>query len=382
MPKSKPRDRSRRKIKAKPIKWKSNGDLFNVPAVPRPTVEFPRPDSNSNIEFTLVPSFPVGHPESNKTRSRYGGQSIYNVTYALSIPGVDAFRDSIDLEKLSDSGNSLLQLPKNEFVVAETKDENFKSEIQFLANKKGILSKVHLRVACNSFEQAERFAHERVAMMLSYWSYLFDIVIEMSNYLIIEEATGTRKYSIGLVGKVKAFSDENPFTISSEYRRILAAYREAMNSSNLFYKALSFYKVIEGTLNLRKKERRKAKVKTNGEMFESDELFPPTIDKLPVEKFGTYENEVASIAFSKYLGMTFKEVRDDLKELIRDAVAHLGDFEKVLDADRYDDVVVCSRAVPVLKFMARKMLENDFEKLARGGAEANLLSPTATDIKA
>ena len=63
-------------------------------------------------------------------------------------------------------------------------------------------------------------------------------------------------------------------------------------------------------------------------------------------------------------------MRDDLKETIRNAVAHLGDFESVLDADRYDNVVTCARAIPVLKYMSRKMLENDFAKLTNSAPDA------------
>lgn len=363
MPRSK--HRIKKQNKPNPIKWKSDEKLFQVPANPRPTVEFPRPEANSKIEFTLVPGFPANHPQSKIPRPLSGGRSLYNVTYNLSIPGVDVFKDSFDFEKLSKSGNSLLQLPKGEFLVIEATGETYKSEIHFLCNSKGILSQAHLRVECDNFEEAERFAHERVSMILSYWSFLFDIGIEISNYLIIEENTGTRKYSVGLVGRVKAFNDENGFKVSPEYRRILASYREAMNSSNLFYQALSFYKVIEGTLNLRKIERRKAKTLIKGvEPFEPNEKFPFDINLFPIDKLGNYENEVTRKAFTKYLGMNFKEVRDDLKDLIRNAVAHLGDFENVLDADRYDDVVVCSRAIPVLKFISRKMLENDFTKLS------------------
>ena len=81
--------------------------------------------------------------------------------------------------------------------------------------------------------------------------------IEISNYLIIEENTGTRKYSVGVVGKVKAFNNENPFNVSTEHRRIFAAYREAMNSSNLFYQLLCFFKVTEGIVSLRRKALKK-----------------------------------------------------------------------------------------------------------------------------
>lgn len=368
MPKSK--HRVKKQNKPKPIKWKSDEGLFQVPANPRPTVEFPRPETNSKMEFTLVPGFPPNHPQSKTPRSQFGGRSAYDVRYILSIPGVDVFKNSVDFGKFTNSGDSLLQLPIGEHLVIKFKDETLETEIQFLGNNKGILSQIRLRVECDSFEIAERFAHERVSIILSYWSFIYDVAIEISSYLIIEEKTGTQKYQVGLIGKVKPFNNELLFTVSDEYRRVLAAYREAMNSSNLFYQALSFYKVIEGTKNLRIKEKRKTQSFPKGtEFWEQNEKFPDDINLLPIEKildkeFGNQENEITKKAFTKYLGMDFKDVRDDLTNLIRNAVAHLGDFEKVLDADRFDDVVTCSRAIPVLKFIARKMLENDFDKLS------------------
>lgn len=362
MPKSRHRPKHKR---TKPINWKADKDVFHVPANPRPTVEFPRPESSSRIEFTLMPGYPPDHPKSGIERTRKGGSGIYNVNYILSVPGVNVFTDKLDFEELVNSGDSLLQIPSGEFLVLHATDRDYKSEIQFLSNAKGMLSRVHARVSCASFEDAERFAHERVCLMLSYWSFLFDIGIDISSYLIIEESTGTRKYSVGLVGRAKAFTNEKAFTVSQEHRRILAAYREGMNSSNLFYKALSFYKVIEGTLNLRIREGRKSKTLAKDEKpFEKNEVFPSDIGLLPVEQFGSHDDEVTQKAFAKYLDKSFQEVRDDLKDLIRNAVAHLGDFDRVLDADRYDDVVTCARAIPVLKYMARKMLENDFEKLS------------------
>jgi hypothetical protein len=193
-----------------------------------------------------MPEYPPNQPKSKIERTRQGGSGIYNVNYILSVPGVNVFNDKLDFDELIESGDSLLQIPSDEFLVIHATDRDYKSEIQFLSNTKGMLSRVHVRVNCASFEDAERFAHERVCLMLSYWSFLFDIGIDISSYLIVEESTGTRKYAVGLVGRAKPFTNEKAFTVSQEHRRILAAYREGMNSSNLFYKALSFYKVVEG----------------------------------------------------------------------------------------------------------------------------------------
>ena len=84
--------RNRRKIKPKPIRWKSDAEVFETPAQPRPTVEFPRPETNSKMEFTLVPGFPDNHPKAFIQRSPLGGKSVYEVNFIFSIPGVNTLK--------------------------------------------------------------------------------------------------------------------------------------------------------------------------------------------------------------------------------------------------------------------------------------------------
>jgi hypothetical protein len=98
MPKSRHRVKNKR---TKPIKWKGDREAFmRVAAHPRPTVEFPRPEWNSRIEFTLIPEYPPGLPKSKIVRTRKGGRSIYNVNYILSVSWVNVFNDKFDFEEL------------------------------------------------------------------------------------------------------------------------------------------------------------------------------------------------------------------------------------------------------------------------------------------
>jgi len=356
MPKSK--HRSKKQNKPKPIKWKSDEGLFRVPANPRPTIEFPRPETNSRMDFTGVPEYPKNNPLSFVPRSPLGGNSIYEVNFIFSIPGVDTFRESVDFETFPNTGKSLLHLPFGEQLIVKIEHETESVDIMFRSNKDNLLSDALLRVQCDSFEVAQRFAHERISMILSHWSFLFDVAIDIAGYKIKEEATQTVKFSLGFVGKVKVFTDDTGFESHTEYRRLFAAYREALNSSNIFYKALSFFKVAEGILVLRKREGRKNKTLVKGvEPFEPQEKFPASLDLLPVQ------DELTHDAFEPYLNKDFSEALNNLREFIRNAIAHLGDFESVLDADRFDDIKTCNGAIPVLKYIARSMLENNLNKL-------------------
>jgi hypothetical protein len=361
MPKSKPRDRARRKLKPKPIKWKQDSAFMSVPAVPRPVIDLPRPELNSRMEFTFLP-YASKDQAKVVQRGSSGGPGIYQVTYFLTVPNVDVFLSSIDLGELFKYGTSQLQLPPEEILILDMQgeDPNDKFQMHFLPNKHQMLSHVRLRVACSSFEEAERVTHERVSTVLSYWSYLFDVGLQIGRYEIVEESTKARKVSFGVVGRVKAFDNDQPFQItSSEYRRLFAAYREATTSGNVFYQALNFFKVIEGTLNLRKRQQRQHGVTGKlTEQFRPDEIMPDDIADLPIERNGDLINDITAIAFEKYLGQSFKEVRDDLRDATRNAIAHLADFENVLDPDRSDDVIRCTRAIPVLRYVARTLLSN------------------------
>jgi hypothetical protein len=67
------------------------------------------------------------------------------------------------------------------------------------------------------------------------------------------------------------------------------------------------------------------------------------------------------VFFEPYLGKTFTDALCELKEQIRNAIAHLGNIEDVIDVDRYDDIQLCRNAIPVLKHIAHAMLNNDLE---------------------
>lgn len=334
---------------------------MTVPAVPRPKVDFPRPDLNAIMEFTLVRHFP-GDGREAITTGPTGGPGIYQVTYFLTVPNVDFFLSSIDLERVFAFGTSQLQLSPDETLILDIQgeDPHDRFQIHFFPNKQRLLSHVRLRVRAATFQEAERVARERVSTVLSYWSYLFDVGLQIGRYEVLEEATKSKKLSFGVVGRVKAFDNDKPFKITSnEYRRLFAAYREGTNSGNVFYQALNFFKVIEGVLNVRKRNKRRSGSSGKlDEQFLTSEVLPTDLEDLPVERAGGLINDITSIAFQKYLGKPFKDIRDELGRATRNAIAHLADFENVLDADRSEDIDACTVAVPVLRYLARTMLSN------------------------
>ena len=136
----------------------------------------------------------------------------------------------------------------------------------------------------------------------------------------------------------------------------MAAYREGLNATNVFYQALSFYKVAEGVAALRKRQLRKDKASfAASNTNEIREEFPTDINDLPIG------DEFERSFFEPYLGKDYSDALVELKEQIRNAIAHLGNIDDVIDVDRYDDVQLCVKAIPVLKYIAHSMLNYDLQ---------------------
>lgn len=61
-------------------------------------------------------------------------------------------------------------------------------------------------------------------------------------------------------------------------------------------------------------------------------------------------------AFRPYLGKKFSAVLDELRTVVRTAVAHLDPFGDSLVADEFEDITKCEILLPVVKYIARQMI--------------------------
>jgi methylamine utilization protein MauJ len=325
------------------------------PTVPRPSepaVEIDRPDSTTWMKFAFVPGFSHLDLRSLIPRHPDGALSIYQVTMVLCIPGKATYHDNIALAHLSQSGESLLEIGRFEYDMTLTSGE-VNGLATFAGNSQGLLSTARIRVQAQSFQDARKLAYDMVAPCLSWWCYRYDVPLDIKGYEVLEEFTGTREYIVGMLGKTKDFDREDLATFGQEFRSILAIYREAVNSTNLFYKVLSFYKVAEGLRSLLGERRQKA-LKNKEAWTDPIELIPEKLEDIQTDSWDKEE-------FKPFLGKKFNWVLDQYRGLIRNAVAHLDPASHVLDADKFEDIGVCEDAVPVLKYMARKMLDRELQ---------------------
>lgn len=319
-----------------------------------------RPKTSGRIQHVIVPVPPPGTPLASIPRSPEGGPGVYLVTFVLCVPGQKVFQDNLNYPTLREAGDSLLFMPAGirDIKIQVSSGEGF-AEIALLKNRRGAISHAVTRIHADNFIDAEDKAYEIVVPTLSRLSFKFDVALDVMGFEVQEERTKTILYSYGVLGRPKLFDDLGNFSAQAEHRHFFSAYREALNSTNVFYQALSFYKVVEGVLANRIRQKRAAKTYAKGDTgFLPAESFPNRL-----EDISSYDDLTVG-EFNVHLGKTFGEVHDNYRDLVRNAIAHLSQLDGILDPDKYQDISTCEKAVSVLKFMARQMLRNDLDAKA------------------
>lgn len=314
-----------------------------------------RPKTSGRVEHVVVPVPPPGTPLASVPRPPEGGPGVYLITFVLCVPGQKVFQDSLNYPTLREAGDSLLFLPDGVHEVKlQVSSGRGLAEIALLKNRRGAISHAVTRIHADNFIDAEGKAYEIVVPALSHLSFKFDVALDVVGFEVLEERTKATLYSYGVLGRPKLFDDLGGFSSQDEHRHFFSAYREALNSTNVFYQALSFYKVVEGVLANRIRRKRATKTYAKGDTgFLPAESFPDR-----VEDISSYDDLTVG-EFQSHLGKGFGEVHDHYRGLVRNAIAHLSQLDGILDPDNYQDISTCEKAVPVLKFMARQMLLND-----------------------
>jgi len=225
-------------------------------------------------------------------------------------------------------------------------------EIHFRPNSHGRLAYAEMRVTAPNFREAESFAFDLVSPLLSRWSFEHDAAIDVVAHVITEDMTQSVRLHTGVIGQTKMMADCGMLS-SPELRMLLSPYRDGIGSTNVFFQVLSFYKVIEGVFHLRHRRMSAAKAAGQSNTRQEHERFPCNAEAFPEFDRG---------AFSRFLGNRFTAVRDHLKPLYRHAIAHLDPNQNVLVADRYADTSSCIEILPVLRYMAKTMLETEIRQ--------------------
>lgn len=322
-------------------------------------VEMPRPDTSSRYSITVVPEFAPSEPRSQIPRVPEGSHGTYRVTFVLSLPGKEMYRTDVPFAEIMESGESLLIVwPDAVRINIKIVGEGEIVEIVGFPNARHAMAKVQMRVTAKGFADAARYAHDLIMPLFSRWSFDSDVAIDVGAYEIYEEATYSTQWTLGLLGRDKGLTVKPDVPSTVVARRLLSPYREGLAATNPFYRVLCFYKVIEGV----KKQRN---IRGEQTLAAGREYRVPS-ERIPKDDADfSISDPIERSLFEDYYGKKFARVMDNMRDTLRNAVAHLDPEGDSLVADSFEDTEACQRAIPVLKYMAREMLKHEMEMQAQ-----------------
>jgi hypothetical protein len=315
-----------------------------------------RPIVTQEMKYTIVPEFPESDPRSKNGNGPSGAAGDYIVVYRLGVPGVQAVNTDVKFGSLESTGDSLIQVHPDvtqiEVEFRLSPDVPTEHKLTLRVNREHRLSSVAFRCLAENFKDASVQAHDLVMPFLSQLAFSHEVAITTTGREIVEVATEARQLAQITVGAVKGMA-LSAWVSTPEQRRLLASYREGLSSCEPLYQALSFYKVIEGVLSMRGIED--AALRVRGETLNRE------VERIPQDittALHPSDSSLQSESFAPFLGRKFTDVRDELRESLRNNISHMNFDELPFGADSYADVIAVQKALPVLRYMARVLLSS------------------------
>lgn len=303
------------------------------------------------MTYTTVPVFSggqAGPPE--------GGRGMHDVIVALGVPSRDMYLIEVDFGAAMKSGDSQIVFQGAELnVIISGTSQNI--SVTLHGNTEGRLAQIRLSVDADCFFAAERFTHDIVMPLISRIAYETNTALDVRTTVVTERRTGIQSIGGTVLGRPAVLGRiEGPMT--PELRPLLASFREGLTVNSVPYQALAFWKVIEGVSTFHINRTRKKDGSQTSITDPDGHRLPPRLEDLLDQDFWTRD------CFAPYLGKTFGEVKTEMAKPIRDAVAHIVPGLDFHSTDVFDDLQACRLAVPVLRYMARVLIEAEIAGLA------------------
>ncbi len=171
------------------------------------TAQLDAPEINGRVSILLEPLTEIPDPYVVPPEAPTGTPGIYRITFALATPGREIYRKDQDLGQLLQKGESLL-LPRTDMAVLKIevfgeKQGELLAEIHFHKNGNGERATALMRVRGQDFREAERHGLHAVLPILSWWSFCFDVALDLGPYEILEEASGITLWNLPSLGRHK-----------------------------------------------------------------------------------------------------------------------------------------------------------------------------------
>jgi hypothetical protein len=313
---------------------------------PRPEARIELPPTTRPMTLQVQPQYEAGSPLNALTSSPVGNPGWYRVTFVFAQPGLEVIAGRVAVDDVLKSGNSQI-IVGTDHIRIYTGDPAIESA-NVHAKDGGRVTHAEVRINGASFADVESRSHALVGRIASFLSVLTALPLLVKFVHIREEVTESFQVTYVAIGrsdisklKWDTMPDLNISAISAELMVAFGNFREGMNSLNAFYKLLSFYKVVDYCLAKDKQDKRKRRP------VPPQSPVPTVLDDID-------KDDVEAIR--PYSGKSYTDVLDEFEGRIRNAIAHLSPDSTTVNPDDYEDIKLCSAAIPVLQLIARTML--------------------------
>ena len=261
-----------------------------------------------------------------------------------------------------------------------------RTDIQFLgeANTKGFLAKFSATVNSSDGNQAASTAFASLAPLLSGLSANTDVPLFIESIDVVHVETGNGMLRIVAPFPEQSFNFGPLPHMSDEYCHYASLYREALQSNSPFYRFLCLFKIVEGLL--KRRGRLTVEAKKTGDYAPRRSLIPERIPSTREQQLrllkAVYSTRTDAPWDELFLGQTFpaeshdksiQQIKSDILEEVRKSIAHalLEDGEPGLSTDDLEDHWKVNKWLPLLRFIVRVMLTNDFSVEFQLGSKIN-----------
>lgn len=306
----------------------------------------------------------------------------YKVIFTLNRPGFSLLPDDSYADAASLQGASHLaiakpahphpNLPENTHIKIASEIAGEEFTFDCYPNEKGFLAKIVLEsIEATNYGDAALRAFRGVTFALSSMSFRYDIPLNIYQVDVIESRTGRVRISIVRAFREIPFMGDPTRLLNQEFLKYASYYREGLNSNNVSYQFLCFYKIIEGLRDRRERLIREAKAK-------GQPILTPLSQRIPKERNEQVEwlnsilfiqqswddMSLISIFPKEALGRTIGNLIDKKSELhkMRLKIAHavLDSGEPTLSIDDAFDIEHVNKWLPLTKYIARYLLSKEF----------------------
>lgn len=266
-------------------------------------------------------------------------------------------------------------------------------DVKFTAegNADGFLAKFSTTLDAENVNHAVSMAHASLAPLLSGLSACADVPLFIESIDAVELATGNAMLRVTAPFPEQFFNFGPIPRLSDEYCHYASLYSEVMESNSPFYRFLCLFKIVEGL------HKRRGRLTLEAKQRGETKSRPVIRERVPFTKEEQVKllRAVYSIRGDEpwddmFIGQTFPpeshgksitQIRQDILEKIRDSIAHalMDDGEPGLSVSDLSDQWKVNKWLPMLRFVARLMLTNEFPTEFQLGAKLKYVPPDQSE---